>query len=95
MSILWDARYIWFNTVRFYCISGNHRHFFPEESTNQVRLSYLLLIFLQCEKEQGLRIRISDWSVHGDTKHIRPAVHSGHAFSYNIPRSAYNGLPEM
>ena len=78
MSILWDARYIWFNTIRFYCISGNHRHVFPEESTNQVRLRYLLLIFMQCEKEKGLRIRISDWSVPGDTKHIRQCIPGMH-----------------
>ena len=47
--------------------------FFPRGISQPDSFKLLLLIFLQCEKEEGLRIRIhiSDWSVHGDTKHSK------------------------
>ena len=45
LSLLWDARYIWFNIVRFYCNSGKHRHVFLEELANRIHLIYLYLYF--------------------------------------------------
>ena len=78
MSLFWDARYIWFNTVIFYCISGNHRHVFSRGISHPASFKLLLLIFLQCEKEYGLRIRISDWSAHGDTRHTRQCIPGMH-----------------
>ena len=57
MSLLSDARYIWFNTVRFYCISGNHRHVVHRGISHPASNRLHLLLFLQCEKEKGLRIR--------------------------------------
>ena len=88
MSLFWDVRYIWFNTVIFYCISGNHRHVFSRGINQPASFKLLLLIFLQCEKEQGLRIPSRGYKAY-------PVVHSGDAFSCMIPRSAYNGLQEM
>ena len=53
VSILWDARYIWFNTVRFYCISGNHRHVFPDKSANQHQLSYFYSYFCNAKRNKA------------------------------------------
>ena len=96
MSLLWDARYILFNTVRFYCISGNHRHVFPEESANQIHLNYFYSYFCNVKRN-----KISEFAyqigrlVSSRGYKAYPAVHSGDAFSCTIPHSAYNGLLEM
>ena len=53
----WNARYIWFNTIKFYCTSRNHRHVFPEESANQIHLSYFYSYFCN-----GKRNRVSKFA---------------------------------
>ena len=53
MSLLWDARYIWFHTVRFYCISGNHRHDFPDKTANQLQLSYFYSYFCNAKMNKA------------------------------------------
>ena len=63
MSLLWDTRNIWFNTVRFYCNSGNHRHVFPEESANQIHLNYFYSYFCNAKRNKNSHIRL----VQGDT----------------------------
>ena len=53
MSLLWGARYICFNTARFFfCISGNHQHVFPEESANQIHLSYFYSYFCNAKRNK-------------------------------------------
>ena len=93
MSLLWDARYIWFNTVRFYCISGNHRHVFPEASANQIHLSYFYSYFCNAKRNKASEFAYQIGQFTGIQSN--PAVHSGDAVSCMIPRSAYNSLPEM
>ena len=50
VALLWDGRYRWFNTVRFYFISGNHRHVFPEDSANQIHLRYFYSKFSNAKR---------------------------------------------
>ena len=78
MSLLWDARYIWFNTVRFYCLSGNHRHVFPNKSANQLQLSYFYSYFAM---RKGIRHQNSYIRLVSSRGHkAYPAVLSGDAF---------------
>ena len=93
MSLLWDASYIWFNTVRFYCNSGNHRHIFSEEPANQIHLSYFYSYFCNAKRNKVSHSHIRLVSSRGYKAY--PAVHSGDAFSCTIPCYAYNGVPEM
>ena len=94
VSLLWDVRYIWFNTVSFHCICGNHRHvFFSDKSANQLQLFIFTHIFAVRKRirPQNSHIRL----VNSQGYKAYPAVLSGDAFSCTVPRSAYNGLPKM
>ena len=93
VSLLWEARYKWFNTVRFYCISGNHQHVFPEESANQIHLSYFYSYFCNVKRN-----KVSEFAYQiGQFTGIQSIP--GSAFrgciSCTIPLSACNDLPEM
>ena len=67
--------------------------FFPDKSANQLQLSYFYSYFAMRKgiRHQNSYIRL----VSSRGYKALPAVLSGDAFSCTIPRSAYNGLPEM
>ena len=93
MALLLVAMYILFNIVRFYCISGNHRHVFLK--SQPTRFIYVTFTHISAMRKgirsQNSHIRL----VSSQGYKAYPAVHSGDAFSCTSPRSAYNGLSEM
>ena len=83
------------NIFYFLFLSGND-HYVEVSSNSEMVRGMALWIFFGAHRElmlrsQNLHIRL----VSSRGYKAYPAVHSGDAFSCMIPRSAYNGLPEM